>query len=92
MIPIVGQILGPLFIWLLKRQDSIFIDEQGVEAINFQISITIYAIPCFILVIFMVGIPLLFLLFVFWFVMVFYAAVQANNGISYRYPLCFRFL
>lgn len=37
-----GNILGPLVIWLLKREESDLVDDQGKEALNFQISISIY--------------------------------------------------
>ena len=39
-----ANILGPLAIWLWKKKEHPFIDEQGKESLNFQISLTIYAI------------------------------------------------
>ncbi len=92
LVPPVGQIIAPLVLWLLKRHDSPFIDEHGTEAVNFQISVTLYGIPCFILVFFAIGIPLLLALFVFWFFTVIYASIRTNDGKAFRYPLCIRFL
>jgi len=47
-----GNILGPLVVWLIKRRESSFVDDQGKEALNFQISVTIYflvlAVPVFL--------------------------------------------
>ena len=39
-----AHILGPLVVWLIKRQEHPFVDDQGKEALNFQISLTIYAL------------------------------------------------
>ena len=93
-----GHIVGPLAFWLLKRQESTFLDEQGKEAVNFQISISIYflvsAMAAFL--IFSSGFVVILLLGVmwalFWFVSVIFAAVKANDGGLYRYCLCIRFL
>ena len=54
-----GNVAGPLIVWLMKREDSSFIDFHGKEALNFQISMTIYAIVSIILVLVVIGILLL---------------------------------
>ncbi len=87
-----GNILGPLVVWLVKREGSRFVDEQGKEALNFQISITIYAIVSALLVLVLVGIVFLIALAIFWLVSVIVASVRANEGRPYRYPLTIRFL
>lgn len=92
LLPFFGQILVPLILWLIKRHDSPFIDESGKEAVNFQLSVTLYFIPCLILVIFLIGIPLLLVLGLFWFIGAIYASIQANDGNHFRYPLTIRFL
>jgi len=48
----VGHILGPLVVWLLKRDTSVFIDEHGKESLNFQFSITLYSVVALLLVVF----------------------------------------
>ncbi len=88
----VGHIIGPLAVWLLKRLDSEYVDWHGREALNFQISISIYALISFLLVFAVVGVFLLVALFVFWFVVVIIAAIKANYGDKFEYPLCIRFL
>lgn len=87
-----GNILGPLIIWLIKREEMPFVNQQGKEALNFGISMTIYAAISYILVFVLVGILLLIGLGLFWIVVVIIAAVRANEGKPYRYPLNIRFI
>ncbi|MFM1650602.1 DUF4870 domain-containing protein [Brevibacillus sp. B_LB10_24] len=87
-----GHILGPLVVWLIKREDGGFVDQQGREAVNFNISFSIYGIVLSLLVIILIGVPLLFVLLLAWIVIVIIAAVKANEGVNYRYPLTIRFL
>jgi len=92
LVPPVGGILGPLIVWLLKKDQHPLIDTQGKEALNFQISVAIYGIVCFFLVFVFIGILLLPALGVFTLIMVIIAAVKANEGESFRYPITIRFL
>jgi uncharacterized Tic20 family protein len=96
LIPYVGNIVGPLILWLIKRgnsgEGSMFIDEQGKEAVNFQISVTIYAIAATLLIVVGVGIILTPFIFFADAVFVIIAAVKANRGDLYRYPLTMRFI
>jgi uncharacterized protein len=87
-----ANLIAPLVIWLIKREQHPFLDQQGREALNFQISMTIYAFAAFILCFILIGIPLLFVLGIMDLVLVITAAIRANDGISYRYPLTIRFL
>lgn len=87
-----GHIIGPLVIWLIKKDESAFVDDQGKESINFQISITLYAIVSAILIVVVLGILLLIGVVVFDVVMVIIAAVKSNEGEKFRYPLCIRLI
>lgn len=87
-----GNIIGPLIVWQIKKDESPFIDEQGKEALNFQISITLYEIISFILLLACIGLVLLPLVIIFDIVFLLIAAVKANNGFHYRYPLTIRFI
>ena len=87
-----GHILGPLLVWLLKREESPFVDAHGKESLNFQISMTIYFIISAILMLVVIGFVLLVVLFVFEIIAIIIAATRANNGVEYRYPLSMRFL
>lgn len=87
-----GNLAGPLLVWLLKRNEFPYVDEQGKESLNFQISISIYGIVAAILILVFIGFVLLFALAAFQLVMVIIAAVKANEGNPIRYPLTIRFL
>jgi uncharacterized Tic20 family protein len=87
-----GHIIGPLVFWLIKKDESEFVEDQGKESLNFQISITIYAIVSAILILLVIGIFLLFAVGIFWLVMVIVAAMKASSGEKYRYPLTIRFI
>ncbi len=87
-----GNLAGPLLVWLLKRNEFPYVDEQGKESLNFQISISIYGILAAILLFVFIGFILLFALAAFQLVMVIIAAVKANDGNPIRYPLTIRFL
>jgi len=50
-----GNVLGPLVVWLIKRNDYPFVDDQGKEALNFQLSVTLYWVLAGILIFFSVG-------------------------------------
>jgi hypothetical protein len=85
----VPALVGPLLFWLLKR-DLPYVDDQAKEALNFNISFLIYGIVAGFLVIFLIGLLLLPIVFVTWFVLVIVAAVRAAAGEHYRYPLTLR--
>jgi len=87
-----GNIIGPLIIWSLKKDQYALVDDQGKEAINFQISMLIYMIISIILIFVVIGIPLLIALAVFDMIVTVVASVRAAEGIAYRYPLSMRFL
>lgn len=87
-----ASVIGPLVIWMLKKDEYPFVDHQGREAINFQISILIYLVVCILLVFLFIGIPLLILLGLFHITCTIIAAVKVYDGIPYRYPLTIRFL
>lgn len=87
-----GNILGPLVVWLIKKDQYAFVDDQGKEALNFQISITIWTIVALILCFVIIGIPLLLAVLLFDVVMTIIAAMKANAGEYYRYPLTIRLI
>jgi uncharacterized protein len=91
VIPI-GFIIGPLVVWLIKRDHHPFIAEHGREALNFNLSVLIYGIVSVVLVLLIVGILMLIALAGLWIAFTIIAAVRAANGESYRYPLTIRFI
>ena len=87
-----GHIVVPLILWLLKKSQSAFIDEQGKEAMNFQISMTIYLFVAIILSFILIGIPILIALVIFDIVMMIKAANAVTNGQPFHYPYAIRLI
>jgi len=84
--------IGPLIIWLIKKDQSDFVDDQGKEALNFGISIAIYYVASWILCFVIIGFLLLPAVFIFTLVNIIRAAIAANKGERFRYPLCIRLI
>jgi uncharacterized Tic20 family protein len=87
-----GSVIGPLAVWLTRRDRDPFIDDAGREALNFGISIAIYGAVVLVAALMLVGIPLLIVGVIAWVVLASLAAVKASQGQSYRYPLTMRFV
>lgn len=81
-----------LILWLVKRDQSPYVDDHGKEAVNFQISLLIYFFVSGILVFAAVGIVLIPMVYVLAIVGMIMAAMAASKGKYYRYPACIRFL
>ncbi len=90
IIPLVGNIVGPLIVWLLKREEHAFVDEQGKESLNFQITMSIIGLVAGILSCLGIGIILAIAVGIFAIVFVIIAAIKASNGEHYRYPFALR--
>jgi len=85
-----GNILGPLVVWLAKREHSVFVGLEAREALNFNITLAIGAVVCFLLLRLSIGVLFAAMLAVFWLVMTIIAALKANEGVAYRYPFTLR--
>ena len=85
-----AHIIVPLVIWLMKRETSAFVNDQGKEAVNAQISFTIYAAVAGVLCFVLIGVPLLIGLYVANLILVIVASIAAYEGKSYRYPFILR--
>lgn len=84
--------IGPLVIWLIKKDDSSFVDYHGREYLNFFISYTVYSIVSGILIILIVGVFLLWVVGIAAVVFTIIAAIKAYEGTEYRFPFIFRLL
>lgn len=87
-----GGFIGPLIIWLLKKDQSRIIAENAKEALNFNITFTIYSIIASILVFVLIGLVLVPLVNVVWIILAIIASVKSYQGQYFRYPLIFRFI
>lgn len=87
-----GNVIGPLIIWLVKKNESPFVDDQGKESLNFQITMAIAGVVSFLLIFVIIGFLLLIAVGIFDLVMVIIASIKANGGERYRYPVCLRLI
>ena len=87
-----AHIIAPLIIWQVKKDSSAFVDDQGKEAVNAQISLTLYLIGAGILFFVVIGVPLFFGLLLANIVLLVIAAIAANEGKAYRYPFILRLI
>jgi len=85
----VGFVL-PLIVYLAMRHESEYVAANAREALNFHISILIYAVCCIPLVFVIIGAPLLILLGLGSLVLAIVATIKAADGQCYRYPLTLR--
>jgi len=92
VVPGIGFVLGPLVVWLVKREDHAFIDEQGKEALNFELTMLIAMLVSTLLVILIVGFVLVFVTYALAVIFPIVAAIRANEGQPYRYPLAIRLI
>lgn len=88
--PFIIGFLLPLVVYLSMRQESNYVGENAREALNFHISLLIYALLCLPLIMLLIGFPLLVLLWLAAVVLAIVAAVKASDGQCYRYPLIIR--
>lgn len=92
LVPVIGGLLGPLLVWIFRKDDMPFVRTQGREAINFQISVLVALAVSGLLLFVLVGLVLLPLVLLMNFVLIVVAAIQASDGRDYRYPFNLRLL
>lgn len=87
-----GNVLGPLVVWLIKKDTMPFVDDQGKEALNFNITVFLAAIVGAILTLVLIGLLVLLAVGIGWLVLTIIAAMKANEGQAYRYPFTLRLI
>lgn len=93
-----GCFIGPLVIWLVKKDTMPFVNDQGKEALNFNITVAIAAVVLVLISVMTLGIgliiavPLWIIIGIGWLVFTIIAAIKANEGVLYRYPLTLRLI
>lgn len=94
----IGCFVGPLIIWLVKKDTLPFVDDQAKEALNFNITVGIVFLALLLLSIVTLGvglvvaIPLWIIIGIAWLVLTIIAAIKANEGTAYRYPFALRLI
>ena len=92
----IGCFIGPLVIWLMKKDTMPFVGDQAKEALNFNITVAIIFFALFVLSVLTLGIglivaiPVWIIVGIAWLVFTIIAAIKANQGERYRYPLTLR--
>lgn len=85
-----GHVIAPLIFWLVKKNESPYLDAHGKEVLNFHINVAALSIVGFILCFVCIGIPLLIALGITALVLMVMAAIQVSDGKFYRYPWIYR--
>jgi uncharacterized protein len=88
----IPSIVGPLVIWLIKKNEMPFVDDQGKEAVNFHITVIIAAIVLSPTICLGIGVFVLVGLGIVSLIFSVVGAIKASSGIVYRYPVCIRFI
>lgn len=92
----VACFIGPLIIWLVKKDTMRFVDDQGKEALNFNITVGLIFLALLILSIvtfgigLLIAVPLAVIVAIAWLVFTIIAGIKANEGVAYRYPVTLR--
>jgi uncharacterized protein len=87
-----GGIIGPLICWLSRKDESQWVDQNGKQALNFQISILLYMVLAIPLCLIIVGIPIVILLVFLKVICIIIASVKASKGDEFRYPVTIPFI
>tara|TARA_R110000764_G_scaffold112153_2_gene199080 strand:+ start:1018 stop:1425 length:408 start_codon:yes stop_codon:yes gene_type:complete len=87
-----GNLIGPLIVWQLKKDEDPFIDDQGKESLNFQITVSLLLLLSFILMVVVIGLFLIWIVAIGAVVLMIIAAIKSNEGTAYRYPFCWRLI
>ena len=87
-----GGIIGPLICWLTRKDESYWININGIKSLNFQLSILLYIVLSIPLCFIIIGIPIIMLLVTLKVIFMVIASVRASKGELIRYPLVIPFI
>ena len=87
-----GNVVGPLVVWLIKRNEMPIVDSEGRKSLNFQITMAIAGFVAFMTVFVFIGFLLLPAVAIFDLVFVIIASVKASKGEPTKYPFAIQFL
>lgn len=87
-----GGIIGPIICWLSKRDESMWVNINGRNSLNFQLSMLLYMVLALPLILIIIGIPIIIMLVVLKIICIVIASVKASKGELFRYPLMIPFI
>ncbi|WTL69482.1 DUF4870 domain-containing protein [Streptosporangium sp. NBC_01495] len=92
LLGLLTSFVGPLVLYLAKKDESPYVRDQAAEALNFQLTVLIAYVVSWVLAFVLIGFVLMFFLWIGSIIMTIIAAVAANRGERYRYPMNIRFI
>jgi uncharacterized Tic20 family protein len=87
-----GGTIGPLICWLSRKDESIWVNENGKASMNFQLSILLYLVLTIPLCFILIGFPILAVIWTLRIVCIIIAGVKASKGEEFKYPLAIPFI
>jgi uncharacterized Tic20 family protein len=88
-----GNLIGPLVVWQMKKDTMPLVDQHGKEALNFQITVTIAALICVVLMLVLIGVFLIMIVGLGALVFTIIAGIKVANGeLDYKYPFALRLI
>lgn len=87
-----GGIIGPLICWLIKKDESAWVNENGKASLNFQLSLLLYMVLAAPLCLIIIGIPILVFLGILEIICIIIASVKSAKGERFRYPISIPFI
>jgi len=87
-----GGIIGPLICWLTRKDESQWVDQNGKQSMNFQLSILLYMVLSIPLFFILIGIPIFIFLGFLEVICIIIASVKASKGEEFKYPVTIPFI
>jgi uncharacterized Tic20 family protein len=87
-----GGIIGPLICWLTRKDESQWVDQNGKQSMNFQLSILLYMVLSIPLFLILIGIPIFIFLGFLEVICIIIASVKASKGEEFKYPVTIPFI
>lgn len=87
-----GNVIAPLIIWAVKKDEMPLVNDQGKEALNFQITLSLALLVSGLLCFVLIGFLVFPVVWIAGLVLIVIASIKANDGVRYRYPLTIRFI
>src|SRR4051812_16544366 len=81
--------MGPLVVWMMKKEESVFVADQAKEALNFQLAVLIAILICAATCVGLLVLPVIGIGSLIYSII---AAMEANKGVYYRYPYTIRMI
>ncbi|GAA3124657.1 DUF4870 domain-containing protein [Streptosporangium carneum] len=92
LLGLLTSFIGPLVLYLAKKDESPYVRAQAAEALNFQLTLMIAYVVSWVLIFVLIGFLLIFVVWIGSLILMIMAAVAANRGENYRYPMNIRFV